>query len=148
MAREIRRVLDPNGRVGIAVWLNLDANPFYGTFFETVASVFDVPMADIATPFLFGDPQALAHLLEDAGFAHVQVENVHHNAYFQNPDQFAELMVRGASAGIPALATLDAAGQKDMFAVVNTKIAGLVQQHMENGVLTVPLSGNIAQARC
>jgi ubiquinone/menaquinone biosynthesis C-methylase UbiE len=145
-AREMRRVLRKNGRVGIEVWQGLDKHPFYHTFFEAVADVFHVPAAEAASPFSFGDPQTLANLLEDGGFQQVQVEVVSQEARFSEPGQFAELMVRGASAVIPALRTADDSAQAEMFDTLKAKVAGLIQEHTINGALVVPLYANIATA--
>jgi enediyne biosynthesis protein CalE5 len=72
-AREIRRVLRPGGRVGLAVWGPRERNPWLGVVLEVVSAQIGapVPPPGIPGPFSLAGPLAkpLAALPEDAARA-------------------------------------------------------------------------------
>jgi ubiquinone/menaquinone biosynthesis C-methylase UbiE len=143
-AREMHRVLRPKGRAAIAVWQSLDQNPFYQIMFSTIASVFGIPMAEVAKPFSYGDPDELKSLLVGAGFQTAKVEPLCQMVHFHKVDRFVELTIRAASVVIPAFATMDGEMQSDLMARVNQKVAGLIKDHTTDGVLSFPMAANIA----
>jgi len=71
--REMYRVLATGGRVAIAAWLSPADLPFAGDL-HAVAERHLGPMTDVRHSF--GDANALARLLTEAGFRNVQVETV------------------------------------------------------------------------
>ena len=77
-AREIRRVLRPDGRVSVAVWGPRERNPWLGVVFATVADAFGerVPPPGLPHPFSLDDPDRLARVLATAGLDDVAVEEV------------------------------------------------------------------------
>jgi ubiquinone/menaquinone biosynthesis C-methylase UbiE len=144
VAREMRRVLRGKGQVAIAVWRSLDDNPFYKTIFGAVASVFNIPMADMANPFSFGDSDELRDLLVEAGFERVNVELVRHPVHFHEVDHFMEMTVRAASVVIPAFAAMDVDMRADLMSKVNQQVEGYLMEHTMGGVLSFPMAANIA----
>ena len=147
-AQEMHRVLRQKGRVVIAVWQSLDHNPFYRSFYDALASVFNVPMASLAAPYSFGDPGELENLLVEAGFGSVKVEPVCQDVHFREADRFVELTIKAASAVIPAFATLDSRLQVDLVAEVTRRVAGFIKEHTSDGILTFPKYANIATGVC
>jgi SAM-dependent methyltransferase len=77
-AREIRRILRPDGRVAISVWGPRERNPWLGLVFDAVAAEVGrpVPPPGIPGPFSLEDAGRLAGLLHDAGIAGVVVEEL------------------------------------------------------------------------
>jgi SAM-dependent methyltransferase len=77
-AREIRRVLRPDGCVALAVWGPRERNPRLGVVFDAVAAQLGrpVPPPGVPGPFSLADPDRLAGLLSAAGLADVAVEEV------------------------------------------------------------------------
>ena len=74
-AREIRRVLRPNGRVALTVWGPREQNPWLGIIFEMVSAQIGTPLPPpgIPGPFSLEDRDRLAGLLVEAGLAEVEV---------------------------------------------------------------------------
>lgn len=74
-AREIRRVLRPEGRVAIAVWGPRELNPWLGLVFDAVGAQIGkpVPPAGIPGPFSLADADRLERLLIDAALDDVVV---------------------------------------------------------------------------
>ena len=147
-AQEMHRVLRPKGRVAIEVWQSTERNIVFGQIFETIASVFNIPATKVTTPHSYGDPDELALLLIKAGFQQVKVEAVRQDVHFNEVGRFMELTINGAAAVIPALANLDKAVQTELFARAARETAAFVNDHVENGVLTFPMYGNIATGVC
>jgi SAM-dependent methyltransferase len=145
-AREMNRVLRPNGKVGIEVWQSPMHNPVFQNLFTAIAEVFNVPSEDLARAFSYGSAQELENLLLDAGFRKVEVEPVRHEVHFNDPDRFVELMIKGASAVIPVYATLEASMFSDLLSSVKQKLEGVLSEYTAYGVLTFPMNANIATA--
>jgi SAM-dependent methyltransferase len=70
---EIRRVLRPAGRLGVAVWGPRERNPWLGVVFDAVSVQLGraVPPPGIPGPFSLSDAGELEALLREAGFADV-----------------------------------------------------------------------------
>ncbi|MHC1783065.1 MAG: class I SAM-dependent methyltransferase [Anaerolineaceae bacterium] len=141
--REMRRVLRGKGRVAIAVWRSLDDNLFYRTIFGALASVFNIPMVELANPFSYGDQDELRDLLIEAGFKRVNIEAVRHPVYFHEVDHFMETTVRAASVVIPAFAAMDGEMRADLMSKVNQQVADYLMDHTMGGVLSFTMAANI-----
>jgi len=73
--RETRRVLKPGGRVALAVWDDLERNPWMKVLREALVERGLAPAAvpDGPGPFALGSQEAVAELLATAGFEDVEV---------------------------------------------------------------------------
>jgi SAM-dependent methyltransferase len=73
--RETRRVLKPGGRVALAVWDDLERNPWMKVLREALVARGVAPVAapDGPGPFALGSEEAVADLLATAGFEDVEV---------------------------------------------------------------------------
>jgi len=74
-AREIRRVLRPDGRVATAVWGPRARNPWLGLVFDAVGAQTGspVPPPGVPGPFSLGDVELVGALLRMAGLRDVRV---------------------------------------------------------------------------
>jgi SAM-dependent methyltransferase len=77
-AREIRRVLQPGGRVAVAVWGPRERNPWLGVMFDAVSAQLGcpVPPTGIPGPFSLEEADKLAALLADAQLSDVVVSEL------------------------------------------------------------------------
>jgi SAM-dependent methyltransferase len=75
---ETRRVLRPGGRVALAVWDALAANPWAQLPRQELLErgLSKPPPADRPGPFVLGSVELLTELLRDAGFAEIEVQAV------------------------------------------------------------------------
>ena len=102
-AAEMRRVLVPGGRVGVAVWQGLDRNDFFRELTDVEASHLQElgqTYEDLAGPFLFGDAEGLRDLLSGAGFSDVRVEEREIEGRFP-AERFVENVEFAYSAVVP-----------------------------------------------
>jgi len=71
---EMRRVLKPNGRVGIAVWTEIEDNEIFAAYCAALRATTPAELADlIEAPFSWPSGAALKAAAEEAGFRNVQL---------------------------------------------------------------------------
>jgi ubiquinone/menaquinone biosynthesis C-methylase UbiE len=77
-ARELRRVLRPGGRAGIAVWGPRERNPWLASVFDVVSAELGRPLPPpgVPGPFSLADAAELGRLLGDAGLEDVDVSEL------------------------------------------------------------------------
>lgn len=72
--REMRRVLKPGGRVGIAVWVEIERNPLYAAYHTALRPIVPAQLADVITvPFSWPSGSALKSAAEEAGFCDIHL---------------------------------------------------------------------------
>jgi len=96
---EMRRLLKPGGRCAVATWAALDSSPGSPGYRDMVALLDRLFGADIANelrgPFLLGDPDEVAAMLRDAGFADVRAELITGEARFPSIERWVFTDVKG-----------------------------------------------------
>ena len=129
-AREMRRVLKPGGRVGVAVWAAEQPFGFYGPIIDAVARVIPepYPRAYDGRSYMM-TAEEVAGLLRAAGFSAIHVEQRTLTASWGTLDE-ALAAIHGTTYG-PMVAGLPAAGQA---AVRRAVAVGLGGQTPEDGV--------------
>jgi len=103
---EIRRVLNPSGRVAVAVWGPRDRNPWLGLVLDAVSAELGMPVPPpgIPGPFSLDDSELLASLFTGAGFADVTVDDVEVPLHARS---FDEWWTRTSSLAGPLSTILD-----------------------------------------
>jgi len=90
---ETRRVLRPGGRAGIAVWDAIEANPWAGLPAAVLRErgLTGLGGGDGPGPFALGSEQRLTELLEQAGFAEIEIRPVEMLRRHASFEEFWEL---------------------------------------------------------
>ncbi len=94
--REMIRVLEPGGRLAVAVWDSLENSEAYPVevgLLERLAG--DAAANALRAPFVLGDKAALVALFEDSGVESVSVETVNGTARFPSIRTMVEADLRG-----------------------------------------------------
>jgi ubiquinone/menaquinone biosynthesis C-methylase UbiE len=142
-AREMRRVLEPGGRVAIGTWRPLEESALFGEL-HAIAQQQLGPIVDARHSF--GDDRAIVRLLADAGFHKLQVETITHDVRMSDATTFARLNATAlASMSEKGKAMSDEARQQMIERIVSDS-AATVAKHTKGGALVFALSTNIATA--
>jgi SAM-dependent methyltransferase len=143
--RETRRVLRPGGRLSLAVWDRIEANPWAGIPRAALEAHGLLPPVDPGEPgpFALADRDRLRELLEDAGFADVEVDAVD----LLRPDPDFEAWWAGhldmSTAARQAVAAADPATLDRVLAQVAEAVAPYTRP---DGSLAVPARTLVAAA--
>lgn len=149
-ARELRRVLRPDGTAVVAVWQGPERHPF----FVQLADIEEPRLADLGAdvdrddalaPFSFGDPDVLRSTLLDAGFRHVDVVARTVQARFADADRFIERLEFAYAAVIPAFAE-DPESFDRYLANIADDARDLVSTYRDGDEVVIPMHANIAVA--
>lgn len=115
--QEIRRVLQPGGRLAAAVWAAPGRNPWM-TAVGMAAVMNGVLSGPLPTapggPFSLGDPEQLEKLARDAGFLDVRVEAAEYTRHYESAEEHFN-MVRVLAP--PIAAALESATSEQVEAV-------------------------------
>jgi SAM-dependent methyltransferase len=73
---EMRRVVQPGGKVATMVYSAVDKNPYHGIFYGVVRRVGKIPPPALGEPWMYalGAPGVLEDVYRRAGFLHVSVQ--------------------------------------------------------------------------
>lgn len=138
---EVRRVLAPGGRLAVATWGGVDANPWPAALAGAVARLLGAEAgAGMAVVCDLGDPIELDRLLTDAGFAEVVVDAQARTA--THPD--VKVAVAGQLAALPSGSGIGQLAREQHTELVGL-MCGLLADHTDaTGRLRVPSTSNLA----
>jgi SAM-dependent methyltransferase len=143
--RETRRVLKPGGRVALAVWDELERNPWMGVIREALVTSGLAPAAipEGPGPFALGAPGALEELLETAGFDEVEVEPMDLSIDFPSLDAWWEHVMQTSGSTVEIVRGLTPAEHYRLRDLVDAGYASYVR---DDGSLQVPARALVAAA--
>jgi ubiquinone/menaquinone biosynthesis C-methylase UbiE len=141
---EICRILRPGGRVVVAVWGHLEANPEVSALSAAIGEFLGPDAGHVMTAICgFPDRDALGVLLGASGFVDVQVENVRQVA--RHPDVHDAM--DGQLEALPIAASVRALGA-DRRSELLGRLCEILAPYVDDaGVLSIPATSNLAVAR-
>jgi SAM-dependent methyltransferase len=145
-AREMCRVLQPDGRAALAVWQERARQPVYKALFEAEARFLGVPVDELDAPFSFGDADELRGVLAAAGFERVELATETRTVRFPSATQFVALTVLAGAAVIPELADMDDVQRQRLVEAVSRDAAPTLRTFTEGDTVVFPMHANIAVA--
>jgi hypothetical protein len=138
-------VLKPGGRVALAVWDDLDRNPWMKVLRESLMARGLAPAAVPSGPgpFSLGSREAVAELLETAGFDDVEVEPLDLVMAAASLDAWWEQVLQSSITTAEAVRDLAPA---DHYALRDVVDAGYSPYVRDDGSLEVPARALVAAA--
>jgi SAM-dependent methyltransferase len=123
---EIRRVLKPGGRAGVAVWCAIEECPFWHALAGAVGAVLgkETEMGFRSGPWGLPEADELQRLFDAAGFTDVDVRRHALPAVFEGGVPQLVATLSAASVG-PQVMALDAKGRADLLAAAEAALAPL-----------------------
>lgn len=144
-AGEVRRVLSPGGRLATTTWTGLERNPLSRAMAEAVQR--RIGSSAMEMPFALGDRDELRSVFTDAGFANVEIEVVHRQVRFPEPDRFVARFVAARTAGIAALQTPDDAGRARIVDAIEADMIGTLRKYSHGDEVVYPTEAHILLGR-
>jgi ubiquinone/menaquinone biosynthesis C-methylase UbiE len=137
---EMRRALRPGGRIGVAVWTDIEHSPPFCALANAIAEVAGAELANRYRrgPWGFPDGEQLGTLLKEAGFVDVRVSSHVLPVTFENgPAQFAATLAASPLAG-----ELDQLSDEQKQHLIDS-----LARRIGDGPIEAELESNIALAR-
>jgi ubiquinone/menaquinone biosynthesis C-methylase UbiE len=144
-AREIQRVLAPDGRALIATWSPIEATPVIAAL-DRIATA-HLGVSGWTVPFSMGGADALGSLLREAGCASVEVESMGMTLRMPSYREYIGQQVRGAMAVVPALWGLSPAERDALVATIEAELRPQIGNYLDGETLLYPMQTDIATAR-
>jgi SAM-dependent methyltransferase len=145
--REMYRVLQPEGRLGVSVARSLDLNPASNLVWGTIARHLNTTPEMLTPAFSLGNAETFRSLLESAGFADV--------ALFsrscvvrepRNPQLIAGIFASLPSSVVPALVAMGMEERNNLAQAVESEIGPGLQKYVEGDEQLYPMSVQVALA--
>jgi ubiquinone/menaquinone biosynthesis C-methylase UbiE len=140
--REMRRVLAPGGRLGLAVWRRQEENAGFQALGEVLARHIG-PQAGELPPFALGDAELVRGLVAEAGFREIEVRRETLPARWPSAEGMLKIVAAGAG---PMIAALTALSDEERCALVDDFAAAVAAYTTDEG-LVYPLASNLIIAR-
>jgi SAM-dependent methyltransferase len=122
---EFVRVLKPGGRLGSAVWVHPESNPWTAIVMQAIASEVVLAPPDPDGPGMFrcAAPGCVSALYEAAGLHDVAEWNVEVELVTRSPAQYWEMMSEHVSLAVAALRQVDEEAQERIANVAEAKVS-------------------------
>ena len=138
---EFMRVLRPGGRLGAAVWVSPDDNPWTTIATQAIGAEVEVPPPDPDGPSMYrcAAPGFISALFDHAGLREVEERDVAIELVTESPDQYWEMISDHVSLVSAALRRIDEAAQARIREIAIAKVTAFAH----DGRVRVP-----GKARC
>ncbi len=142
--REMRRVLRPEGRLGLATWRPLADIPFFREL-DDLAQKELGPFTD--SRHSFGDAKVIKDLLVSAGFGEVTVQTFSHDVHVTGDSPaFARLNAMAVAGMSPDTKGMDDQQKNAIVSRLVEKSLDILARYSKGGTLIFSLATNIAVA--
>ena len=142
--REMRRVLGPGGRAGVATWQSLDDLPAMREL-NAVVEQHVGPIAD--SRHSFGDADAMRRVLVEGGFKDIEVTTFAHDVQFPDGALFVRLNAMAAIGMSEKGKALGEAERGELAGRIAAESQDLISAATTNGMFVIPLATLIATGR-
>jgi ubiquinone/menaquinone biosynthesis C-methylase UbiE len=141
---ETRRVLRSNGRLSCAVFAGPEQNPWVALPSHVLHERGHMPSPQAGTPGILalGDPNRLRHLVMQAGFSELHIDEVAFTWRFRDADDYWEFLTRAAGA---IAAVLDRLEEEERV-LVRERIAERLQPFYIDEEIELPAVSLVARA--
>ncbi len=140
--RQMHRVLRRGGRLALSVWGPLEQSPGYEALGKALEKHIGESQAGVnAVPFSMGEEESLRRLLEDGGFADVEVDTSTREVRFPSPREFFRREVVSWLAG-----AFDEPTKDERRAVVN-ELEQSLESYVDSEGLAFPMEVFVASGR-
>ena len=143
--REMRRVLEPGGRVALAVHQAIEHNPLFDRLNQAGRARVGVDV--FASPFALGDAATLERLLAAAGFVEVEVRAQTLTVRYPDPQHFFAFTLQGAAAATPNLAAMTEEQRQQLGEQLQHDLADWITAHTEHGELLDKMAVYLVRGR-
>ena len=143
-AGEMRRVLAPGGRLGVATWRPIEEIPMFVAL-HRVAEKHLGPVVD--QRHAFGDATALEKLLRDAGFQEIRVETMTRTIRFADGAMFARLNTMALVGMSAASKSMSDEARAGVVATIASDCASVLPSYADGDGIAFAISTNVATAR-
>ena len=141
--REMRRVLNPGGRVALSVWRPIERNPFFFALAEALTRHISPEAGRGEQPaYTLGDAQELRSLLLGAGLRNVRVRIDFRASRVPSLEEFLPQQL----AAMPLAEAVAAAGEAARAAIAR-EISTALQSYRDDEGVAVPTEAHIAVAQ-
>jgi ubiquinone/menaquinone biosynthesis C-methylase UbiE len=141
---ETRRVLRSNGRLSCAVFAGPEQNPWVALPSHVLHERGHMPSPQAGTPGILalGDPNRLRHLVMQAGFSELHIDEVAFTWRFRDADDYWEFLTRAAGAIATVLDRLE----EEERVLVRERIAERLQPFYIDEEIELPAVSLVARA--
>lgn len=141
--REMRRVLDAEGRLALMVWRGIGESPGFAALADSLERHVGQAAATIMrAPFGLSNAEELATLARVAGFQDIAVQQRAGTVRFASVERF----VLGYAAGSPLAGHVSKANDPAREALI-TDVRKSLEHCMTNARLTFPIAAHLLSAR-
>jgi SAM-dependent methyltransferase len=144
----VRHGLAEGGRLALAAWQGIEFQSLLADFAEAEArhlGPLGVTFDDIIAPYSLGDPEELRSLLEQAGFAEIDIVYRPFEARFDSPASFARNLETAYGAVIPAFVE-DPSAFEAFVEAVERDTRAAVRRYTVGNEVRFPMPTNLALA--
>jgi ubiquinone/menaquinone biosynthesis C-methylase UbiE len=141
---EMHRVLDDDGRIGIAVWQELERHPFYETLHDVIR--WHLGTSGVGDIFTLGDAEALRAMVAEAGFHTISIRSLSMTARFPDPAGFLAGEIDVDTASVPAMQSLTPGARATLVEQIRDDMAAALAKVTEGDHVVLPFHAHIVSA--